>query len=1278
LAVLLRQYIGINKPARYEFQTQENARRKTMKVKFCTDLSIRIALSLSLVLATPAPLFASTADNGNDVALTDQEVAQLRYDAQLAYWGSLKDQLPHVARFALDEELPEIWKITRPNSLLDQDPFFMRSQAWQDLPKEGLCHNEGFCFRKVNQQLQITSPELQKAFMLNAPVTPFLETSEHIFFQADSLQLFVDKVGESTADPGEGIFFVSKQDLKRMAEKNFPVPVFFFPLPGAGWSANNGSRLNASFEFDVTDQLVVYDKTGLGLPIEINDIAQIEKVSRQNLMLSQVFSFLDGQVDARGVALPKADSTLLFGLFLSGQTTHQADGRQSRVNLNTFSLLPQAFAKNDGPSIGKKIDAQIAKRAKDSEGEDGHMGSLKQWLMVGTLYGGMGAAAVAMYHPIDFSAMIQADMPKRIATVTAMLGAVFVGSVALKYSLHREHFAKLYPSNSTDSLARRVNQQHKGIMSEFASGLYFSAAVIPQTMRHTLAFLKDRFMPMNKMVSKAWEATMGFQMRMSSRLSMSYKTLYYGWIYGFMDAIQVFIYLTIFGPYILNSLDISSFGAATVAYASGEALRNFLSYAQNGAFIYSSEVKFIHLRAAEAEAKRRLQQELKGEDPTAPRYRPRLRQLTEEQLEIRYKAVGLPGKDEHLYDPISVLNGIASASGFSSSTAAQYYKPLQEAENAQAAAERRMPIQVAPHYILADGKQGLVQPALKKALAAAKEAQTKKPSKVGEQTVRLLEQALNQRSSVGRIAERTWDAMGSQWGREGLVESMERESTEYLARERQVTNTPLGRSVGWTKLVIGNYIAKLKGGFKYLALDGTKKSREIREVLFLMSTTGNANEQIQFLPESWRKMAESSEAARMGAELFHRAFFALNEQNINLITPSQAQLERYGEEANRELDQMARSGDYPELRDPFVREIRFSELVNRLDVQAKARAEALEVKPPPLTSLEQKKWNIVHAKAEALWKQAQNVTEGGEDAKWTVDYRFKVLVAREYAKKVGLWVSDLSESEFVPRVAEIAFRKTEIDLEDPKTARFYNQLPESEREFFEAQLFTRNFIDGYMQLAVNTDQFVRHDSPEFPGRFQRIRRSLATVPGGTVMNVVLRNFEALFRNDATAYQGTKMGWFNRNIPMIPDMFHNFARTLRVMPYALTFSFLTNYYIWQIPTPYALFAFAMLLSFLNPTLVEINNRVQRNNGMKPMGNIPSKLIYSWVHGFLTNPELIAIQGVAEPVQGAFERNIVEPIRDVGECVRNLVGAGGANAADLGAGAGAGAGQRAPAH
>lgn len=1193
---------------------------------------LNLVLSLSLILTTPVGAIPNDVD-GDDT----QAAADLSQDSQRFYWSQLDQENPLLTEFALGEPVTQdgklLWQVTGDNPLLDANPYFMRSQAWTK--SAGSCP-ENYCANKSTDgslTLQVSDGAL--ALQLKEKMTPILETENLILLSADDQQIFRTKnPGEN--DPGEGVFFIAKDDLNKAMAFKAPVPIFFFPLPGAGWTGPNDN----AFELGTSDQVVLYNKDGFGLPIDRSDLALMEKVERNNLILAQSWTILEGAVTS-GLPLPKANATLGFGVFLSGQLPQAASsvGVLDSTKLfgqmaSSLSPLPKANAHEADPTMHQLLQDDITARAeqlKDAEPKpsDEKRGFWKRWTAPLIMYGGTALAAIGMAPHIDWSSLITADMPQRIETVSGMLGAVLAASVTMKYSVHKALFDKKYPHTQDENWIEWLNKEHKGVLDELVHGLWFSMAIIPQGIRHILDFLKDRFFPNNSMVHKCWEATMGYAMRQSSRLAMNWKTFYLGsMVFGMADSVMVAVHLLIFTPWLIQHFgwDLGT-GAATAAYASAEVLRNFLAYLQSGAHSYSADVKMIHLKSAQDEAKRQVAAQ--GLDPEAAKNEGVVAQLTETEMQKRFKMVGLPGQDEFLYDPITFIEGLAAKTGFS----ADGLTNLSDDDKAQ----------IAKHnFTLSRRRWGLIKPALQRALQTAQDAQAKAPSPTGEQTIKLLQWALNNRNLPAAVAGLAWDTAGSAWGTEGMKQAMANEVEKLRASGKVPTR-------------LGALAASVKGAIKYFSLDATKEARDINSVLYMMSTSGSPLDFKDMLPKSWTDKAGSRDAALLGAELFHRSFNAYLATDDNMIAPDSELEAAYGARANAVLARISQR-DPSLLADPFTRQVRYWEMMSRLQMRDSERHDVINYTPKADSDVAKRQWQIARDNATARlaahpvefqvaeeWlglaglyeiKTGENVVP--ED--WANSYKYRFIVAQEFAKQVGLTVNDLDKSEFVDKVVLAASIKTEEVLKATSEKFYVDSLSPDDRKFYEAKIFTRNFIDSYVDLSVRSDEHLKASSVEYPGVGQALRRKLIGVPGGKYITKVVRSVEALFRNEETSYAPGFWAAMDRYVPVIPDMFHNWLRNLRTLPYILSMSYLTSYYIWQIHIPYPLWVLMVSTGFIGTALVEFNNRLMRNHDIKPMDDVPSKLTYSFLHSNLTNPEAMAIQAIAQPVTEGFNAGL----------------------------------------
>ncbi len=240
---------------------------------------VSFLVAISIALITPAPLHASPG-SAPQHPIDDAQMTQIvRNDAQLFYWSTLAERNPLVGEAALETTGDEkrLWNISPNDPLVDKDPFFMRSQEWKDASSEDC--TEGVCFEKSSQGLILQFGAIKKALLLKQAMSPILDTDEYLFLSADNLDIFRERVNED--QPGEGFFFIAKKDLLKALKFNAPIPVFFAPTVGTGWT---GPQPHA-FEFNLGDQMTAQyifpDRDGDRLELDHTDIMASKKSSVQ-------------------------------------------------------------------------------------------------------------------------------------------------------------------------------------------------------------------------------------------------------------------------------------------------------------------------------------------------------------------------------------------------------------------------------------------------------------------------------------------------------------------------------------------------------------------------------------------------------------------------------------------------------------------------------------------------------------------------------------------------------------------------------------------------------------------------------------------------------------------------------------------------------------------------------------------------------------------------------------------------------------------------------------
>ncbi|MBK9037923.1 MAG: hypothetical protein IPL83_01985 [Bdellovibrionales bacterium] len=844
---------------------------------------------------------------------------QLAQHVQTAYWGALDQEMPLLTEFALGEPIVpkgSFWRLDNDNPLVDKDPFFMRSQEWTSVTQtESIEPMRAFFEKDATGDLHLGLGGVSKQLHLKQKFTPLLETPEYVLLSADSLELFKNK-NPNEKSPGEGVFFITKKDFAFASQNETSVPVFFFALPGEGWT-----NLKHSFEWIMTDQIVLYDQANEGLPIDRSDFTAMEEVGRKNLILAQTWTVLEGQGMDRSTVLPRPYTTAAFGLFLSGQLPEigkykanaqapaSRNGQLVAINksraerlLDTISnaLLPKATASEEdsGTKVGllnkmrgffKRLggtaerqteasaEAAPAASSPPAAGNDGgptangggHNGngevegpsSRKLWLTNAILYGGTGAAAVALAPQIDWQGFLTVDLSERVMIVTGMMASVAAASLYMKLTVYKKKFKQKYPYvKGKDSIFKKEANAGKAFLDVFSHAQWFSLSMIPQGIRHTLEYLKDRFLHDNKLVGKAWDFTMGFQMRQNEQLAMNYKTFWLGAIvFGMTDAFLLGVDLLIFYPYLLQHFGAEiAAGGATAAFVSAEILRNFLSYLQAGAHSYSADVKMINLESVEKQVRRQMTEG--GLNPNSPKHQILLRDRTNEVMETRFKNVGLPDKSQFLFDPLSFMRKVISKMGFSLPQAHEY--EAYEGGGAQAREELEK-----FEYTLRDRHWGLVRPAVNRALRIAKRLNKDNPSEVGNQTVSALTLASH---SLSKIKARALAPIKTVTSRQGFVEFVTTIGEEIRLAHYGYARIPPFRYLG----------AVIAGAYQALAINSTRNVVTARSVVYAMSATSTEGieRNLELLPKSWVEMAGSREAALAMAKLIHRSFFATYDQ----------------------------------------------------------------------------------------------------------------------------------------------------------------------------------------------------------------------------------------------------------------------------------------------------------------------------------------------------------------------------------------------------------------
>ncbi|MBK8202946.1 MAG: hypothetical protein IPK68_11700 [Bdellovibrionales bacterium] len=544
---------------------------------------------------------------------------------------------------------------------------------------------------------------------------------------------------------------------------------------------------------------------------------------------------------------------------------------------------------------------------------------------------------------------------------------------------------------------------------------------------------------------------------------------------------------------------------------------------------------------------------------------------------------------------------------------------------------------------------------------------------MGDQTVSALTLASH---SLSKIKARAFAPIKTVTSRQGFVEF-----ATTIGEQIKSAQLENGRAVTKPFRYLGAVIA---GAYQALAINSTRNVVTARSVVYAMSATSaeGLERNLELLPKSWIEMAGSREAALAMAKLIHRSFFATYDKKPETL---EFDLELERQFAIGAEEALAARHDL--VTDPFLYKIYREEKIHELHQAAVAETEIRNYTPPEQSFYEKMQWKRALRKAESakaagsssgpgsdqLWDNLSDRYQKTYDIqldstaqnKWIKDAKARTPLAQAMGRRVGLHIEDPDKSSFVQEVIIQATLRTENGLALPNEVAYLRTLTEEQRVLHEARIFTGHFMDIYVERSVHSHDHMRSDSPEYPGRLQFVRRALVGKPGEKFFSGVIRVAEAFFRNEETSYKPGILSALDRSVPLIPDAFRNSFRTARILPYALLFGYPVSYYVWQIHMPFVLYAILVASGFAHMTIVEFNNRIMKNFNIKPMNDVASKLIYSWIHSRGTNTVLAGLQAnadraveaydthVVQPVERAIESAVIQPAREIiGRCRRAL--------------------------
>lgn len=585
---------------------------------------------------------------------------------------------------------------------IDKDPYFMRSQGWSEVDKK----NNSLGYTKTAQGLQIHLEQSQKTLSLKLPFTPLQATTDFIFFSLDSTSDLFKKAAGPNQKTGEGLFFISRADIQLQAENELPVPVFFLPLPGQGWTQNL-----SSIEIAQADMLVVANKKE-SISIELRDIDSVMKAQKINLLVASVRASKNRNALTKEM-YPAPGMTASFGLFFTGidlQMPEKSVWPTSNETQSHFHFLFKTLLKTQASQylfsslFPKAYAFEMSQQLED------------RLTYVGTALAGMLAVSFILKcaHP---------GVRKRLAEMRTEEPKTALGKLKMHSKETADVFAAMTSTAATFSTVT------------FANALeLFLDKMAPATAAadHTLArrFLKNSFY---------------YTRDALEQVPVNSRTFFLGAIVmGSVDTAMVHLQYQYAVPWIAEKA--SSFGTEqfqqrvkdsfdvndpSYKHTSLEdTVRNGIAHTLNGASGYSVDKRgqiYDNVVAdIESEMKTR------GLNPKIPENKEERETLIKERLNVLMKQAGLPDDKEFLFDASTVFSNVSKALGYQAPEGMKNYQ-TSEGVNVQ-------------QSFMLEKRFGLSKNALEKSIKIAREWIRTDQSQTSRQALELLEETLRSMS----------------------------------------------------------------------------------------------------------------------------------------------------------------------------------------------------------------------------------------------------------------------------------------------------------------------------------------------------------------------------------------------------------------------------------------------------------------------------------------------------------------------------------------------------
>lgn len=1164
-------------------------------------------LSLILVfqigLGIPVISYLPTAQAGqNTSAPTQEEIKSLRQDVQakmMREWAramttgfggrdpALRD-LMSIDVSALRSSVPDFSLAP-----VDQDPFFLRSQSWEN---NGAAASTRYGIISDERRTEIQIPGTSRSLVLNIPLRGVLATDEYLFFNLHPKSDLMDRTTGVNGAEGSGLFVVETALLLSHARRGTPVPVFFLPIMGNGWS----SELTA-LEVIEGDILAVSNKTEV-IPFMMKDIREIIQIAKINLDMSVLVSLTklgsDGKVAATKL-MPAPGSTALFGLVFTGLDT-------SRPGYNFFRDF-KSLAKLDSPNDSSPhsgLQELIAK-----------LQSRSSIFKLGAgLFHSQPARADEAGDPVTDALWRSAFFGSIVATTIVIAFALKYKSKAVRQRLdaiqkYREALDPETVKNEKMRGFREFMRIEGSILASIAQFPLITPSIAAQ-------YFVDRTMPSlgagdHTLMRKVLSQTVYPNLRHFGKIAVNEKVTILGTGYAAtvgigVSALHYFYLLPGFVQAVSPSLPEGLSFALNETFSSANRqtqatlFTNLLVGASIGILRGPADFTMDAKSQVVEELYQRVDNTLRREglNPDDPNIQSRREAMREALVDLTLVQKGLPTSKEVLFDTMSLYTSTAAARGYSApsnDTLLANINPLAKdkipfSKDASGEIERGAdgkPVVQEGSFILTS-RRGLLPNVLNRALIQAKAWEKLNPSEDTSSAVRLVERMISDSERLRTILPKVAKQVLLYTENPSLLVSKNGKNSAEISRLREDIRDISARALAFRQLIV---MSNYEGAVEYTA---------------------------RYLPATWSK--EYGAGATNMAVLYLRQGLAsyLDGGTLENIAARRTDLYRAGQDVRETAIEQMKT-QRPELASKTTAQIMGdanlrAEVLQRSNILAKAQGdetranEAANRYEPKFDAVENWRHRRALRRAESRLGEYALQNSGNTDllSKANLEAKLQDFYIAESGKQVGLRIPGLlpenergsdrapwqsSNEKFETMLAEIKTNSELLanrQLETRNVKAYLAKLDAREATNLKLQLHASIFLAAYRDATTMTDAISALDSAQpgmtqglrqaltrqtakdlarlekleaersgsFDGKLLRLRSRVVTIATSST-NRALRVVDSMF-NDLSVDRGV-LGAIQRRVPFAEEMVSANIRNVKFWPVAFTVSWAWSHF-----------------------------------------------------------------------------------------------------------------------